>query len=65
MYTVFNILTALMWSHAAVCGIDQIYHEGNSSLLPIFVLIASGVLAVMQITDLLNHIEDKHNKGVL
>jgi len=65
MYTVFNILTALLWSHAAVWGIAQIYVGGNDGLLPILVLIASGVLAGMQITDLINHIEDKHNQGVL
>jgi len=65
MYTIFNVLTALLWSHAAVWGIDQIYLEGHGGLIPVFVLIASGFLAGMQITDLLAHIEDKHNKGVL
>jgi|APGre2960657373_1045057.scaffolds.fasta_scaffold11622_2 hypothetical protein len=65
MYTVFNILTALMWSHAAVWGIDQIYTHDNNSILSIAVLFASAILAGMQVADLLRNIEDKHNQGVL
>ena len=54
-----------MWSHAAAWGIDQIYTQNNNSILSIAVLIASAILAGMQIADLLRHIEDKHNQGEL
>jgi len=65
MYTIFNILTALMWSHAAMWALDQIYMQDNNSILTIAVLIASAILAGMQTADLLRNIEDKHNQGVL
>lgn len=65
MYTVFNIITALMWSHAAMWALDQIYMQDNNSILTIAVLIASCILAGMQAADLLRNIEDKHNQGVL
>jgi len=65
MYTILNVLTALLWYSAASWSIDIIYVEGNSGLLPIIVLLASGILAGMQVTDLINSIKDKHEQGVL
>jgi len=65
MYTTLNILTAFLWYSAAAWSIDAIYVEGQGGLLPIFVLLGSGVLAGMQSIDLIRDLKDKHNQGEL
>jgi len=65
MYTILNVLTAIIWYSAAMWSIDMIYVEGNGSILSIIVLVAAAVLAGMQTADLLRNIEDKHNQGEL
>jgi len=65
MYTILNVLTAIMWYAAASWSIDQIYTHDNNSPLMIAILVASAVLAGMQAFDLINNIEDKHNQGEL
>jgi hypothetical protein len=65
MYTVYNVLTAIMWYAAASWSIDQIYTYDNNGILIIVVLIASAILAGMQAADLIRNIEDKHNQGEL
>jgi hypothetical protein len=65
MYTVYNVLTAILWSSAASWSIDQIYTQDNNGILIIAVLIVSAVFAGMQAADLIRNIEDKHEQGVL
>jgi hypothetical protein len=65
MYTILNVLTALMWYSAASWSVDQIYTHDNNAILVIVILIASTVLAGMQATDLIRNIEEKHNQGEL
>jgi len=65
MYTICNVLTAIMWYAAASWSVDQLYTHDNNAILVIVVLIVSALLAGMQAADLLSHIEDKHNQGEL
>jgi len=65
MYTILNVLTAIMWYAAASWSIDQIYTHDNTSPLMIAILVASAVLAGMQAADLISNIQDKHNQGEL
>lgn len=65
MYTLCNVLTAIMWYAAASWSVDQLYVQDNTSPIVIIVLIASCILAGMQAADLLRHIEEKHNQGEL